>query len=168
MSGMNVEIVFDADVEDRVDHIEIVNNGLPDKPSELIRLALSDLSAVQKDDRYSVAMHIFHGADHSPYAKPGDNRCYVCLAGAVIANSLVRGRPELTLFPKMFNNEIRYKLIALDCFRAGRVARGLHLMGIDATLYPEFHDTYYVYALHVESVKAKMVALAEAFESHGI
>lgn len=168
MSGMNVEIVFDEDVDGYVRSVVVVNDGLPDKTSELIRVALDDLSLVQSDDRYAVAMNIFHSYDISLYAKPGDNRCYVCLAGAVIAKRLVIGRPDLRLFPKMFNVEVANKLKALDRFRAGRVASGLRIMGIDSGLYPEFRDNYDLDAMDVESVKAKMLKLAEAFESRGI
>lgn len=55
---------------------------LPDKPSELLRLAIADLRSVAKDSRYRVAMSEWHNPTL------GRSACYVCLAGAVMATTL--------------------------------------------------------------------------------
>ena len=52
---------------------------LPDKPSELIRLALSDLEKCEGDSRYEVDMNEWHVPTQKGHV------CYVCLAGSVMA-----------------------------------------------------------------------------------
>ena len=54
---------------------------LPDKPSELLRVAINDLKETLKDE--NVEFHPFHWM----YKRP-DGKCMVCLAGAVMLNSL--------------------------------------------------------------------------------
>lgn len=49
-------------------------------PSGKIRFAISDLEAAERSDRYKVEMDTWH----SPGS--GDGACYVCFAGAVMAN----------------------------------------------------------------------------------
>lgn len=56
---------------------------LPDKPSELIRLALSDMKAILKNPKFKVRMDVY-----MEYVNPDDKRCTVCLAGSVMANTL--------------------------------------------------------------------------------
>ena len=57
---------------------------LPNKPSELIRLAIKDLSAVEKLKEYKVDMHTWHEApnDYNYY------KCQVCFGGAVMARTM--------------------------------------------------------------------------------
>lgn len=55
---------------------------LPDKPSELIRLALADLEKAEESRAYSVDMGMWHGYDEI------SGKCTVCLAGAVMAGTL--------------------------------------------------------------------------------
>ena len=53
---------------------------LPDKPSELIRLALADLRKCEADPRYLIDMAQWHRPVTSEL-------CHVCLAGAVMART---------------------------------------------------------------------------------
>lgn len=55
---------------------------LPNKPSELIAIALADLIKVEKSKKFRVAMGAWH------WTPPGSNVCHVCLAGAVMACTL--------------------------------------------------------------------------------
>lgn len=68
---------------------------LPNKPSELIRLAVKDLVLVENDKRYSVNMHEWH----TPWFVDNDYDidyeseesviiCSVCFAGSVMAKTL--------------------------------------------------------------------------------
>ena len=53
---------------------------LPNKPSELIRLALSDLEECEQDPKYAVDMGSWH--------RPVGAQCLVCLAGSVMAKTM--------------------------------------------------------------------------------
>lgn len=57
---------------------------LPEKVSELIRLALADLRKIEGDNRYVVNMMTWH----VPTWHGGSEECSVCLAGAVMAKTL--------------------------------------------------------------------------------
>lgn len=54
----------------------------PDKLSDLIRLALDDLRKCEENPQYTINMHVWY--HHSP----DNNRCMVCLAGSVMAQTL--------------------------------------------------------------------------------
>ncbi|MCY4259158.1 MAG: hypothetical protein OXC91_02685 [Rhodobacteraceae bacterium] len=107
-------------------------NALPDKPSELIRLALRDMEACEGDAAYNVHFQHWHKPER---ARRGDPRseltgaCLVCLAGSVMAKTL-GAFPHEELVPSHFkedgelNSPVRGKLMALDCFRAGDVLGG--------------------------------------------
>lgn len=99
---------------------------LPSKPSALIRVALEDLKAVEKDPRYVVAMDDWHHPNVSTFT------CEVCLAGAVMAKTLATPlTTEMT--PSLFFNEqgnLTDKLHALNDFRTGDVACALNNLGV--------------------------------------
>lgn len=86
---------------------------LPSQPSALIRLALADLEAAEKDPKYEVCM----GSWHDP---PNNitGRCAVCLAGAVMRGTLHAHR--LTGYEPDDFKEAR-ALEALDTFRYGDI-----------------------------------------------
>lgn len=104
-------------------------NKLPDKPSELIRLALKDLSKCERSKRYEVDMEKWHS--------PEAGRCLVCLAGAVMANTL-RVSPEVKTTPSRLciSGSGNNKLLALDYFRKGHILCGLESIGIDYRALP--------------------------------
>ena len=54
--------------------------ALPDKPSQLLRLAVKDAQLCQQDPNYRLDM----GTWHSPVG----SLCFVCMAGAVMAKTL--------------------------------------------------------------------------------
>ena len=97
---------------------------LPATPSKLIRLAMADLYVMEQSPNYQIHM----GEWHSPqYVDRGKGICNVCLAGAVIANTL--GCNRLTLIdPDRFTSKIEGKLRALDYFRMGSVGAGFQCM----------------------------------------
>lgn len=95
-------------------------NRLPDKPSELLLLALTDLEMCENDPRYEIYM----GNWHAP-----NGRCRVCAAGAVMAKSL--GAPPRDIWgPEDFDEDTERKLRAIDFFRTGAVWDALNWMGI--------------------------------------
>lgn len=96
---------------------------LPEKPSDLLALALHDLSMVEGDSRYRVNMDTWH----SPVW--GDV-CYVCLAGAVMAQSL-SADPAAERLPSDYPEPTDIALSALEHLRQGRVAYALEVLGYD-------------------------------------
>lgn len=103
---------------------------LPDKPSELIRLALSDLEKVMEDGRYVVNFNRFHSPRPDENQFNEDKKCHVCFAGAVMAKSLNSDIDE-HLMPAGFDLGTTRKLFALDNFRVGAIYSGLNLMSIE-------------------------------------
>lgn len=93
--------------------------NLPDLPSELILLALDDLEKSILHPDYEVSMSKWH--------LPEGNKCYVCLAGSVMAHSLNAPR-KAHLIPNSYDGTIQNKLSALDHFRIGDIETGLRLM----------------------------------------
>ena len=94
---------------------------LPDKPSELIRLALADLALCAADPNYRIDMGEWH--------KPEHGVCQVCLAGAVMAKSLNASRAaELCSSDFPENSQ---KILALNDFRMGDVCRALDSLDLD-------------------------------------
>lgn len=89
-------------------------NNPPDKPSELILMALEDLEAVERDPEYIVNMDTYH------YRYPGV--CAVCFAGSVMAKRLGANRlgadVEMDLFPSHFAGWVQH-LRALNDLRCG-------------------------------------------------
>lgn len=110
---------------------------LPDKPSELIRVALADIRLVEEDDRYVMDMDDWHSLrPHNTY------KCHVCVAGAVMAKSLKAKRLEY-VSPKNYSPSVRKKLVALDNFRSGHINNGLAIMELPQTSNRIFNITAY-------------------------
>lgn len=97
-------------------------NGLPDKPSELIRVALRDLRRVEDNPNYKVDMMVWHCPDGN------DGVCRVCLAGAVMAGL---GAPsDEPLSPYGFPAKTVQALCSLNRFRQGRIHHALNALHI--------------------------------------
>lgn len=135
---------------------------LPDKPSELIRLALADLEKVEASKEYVVTMSRYH----EPNGAHGSRRCQVCFAGAVIASTLGMP-PEIDAFPESFDRDTALKLFALNEFRQGWVSEGL---GFLVHLgYRGGHDSRIVTPYHVDpkQFKSDMHEIATELEGKG-
>jgi len=99
---------------------------LPGRPSALIELALKDIEQVVKKKRYGIDMgRWFHRTNQG-------ERCTVCLAGAVMVNSLgctpLRG--DFNITPLSYGEE-RAALYALNSFGCGEIESGLSYMGME-------------------------------------
>ncbi len=104
---------------------------LPEKPSELIRVALADLEKCEDDPELVIDM----GDWVVPTPLSGFSLCEVCLAGAVMVKSLDcdtgrRWTPH-DLEPEGYRNSVSGKLFALNDFRMGAVHNGLRYCGIE-------------------------------------
>lgn len=85
---------------------------LPRKPSELIRLALSDLAKCEADPRYMIEMGTWH--------EPKGKVCHVCLAGSVMAQTMGTFSDSGT--SPCWHAHEETQLIALDSLRTGDVS----------------------------------------------
>lgn len=133
---------------------------LPDKPSELIRIALKDLRKCEKDPRYKVDMDFWHAPN---------GKCKVCFAGAVMAKRL--GVPiNVSIDSNMTESQPEYlKLLALDYARLGWARDMATTMGcqFDRTLIPGKVDLV-PYENNPAAFKRGMRAMADLMESHGL
>ena len=114
---------------------------LPSTPSELIRLALEDLRACERDDRYEVDMWDLH---NSREGQRGQMVCHVCLAGAVLAQTLgvPRDRSICGRDLARYRSSVQDRLRALDHFRLGEISAGLSYLGYDVDKLSEEWQQY--------------------------
>ena len=140
---------------------------LPDKPSELIRVALADLAKCEADPTYEIDMNVWHkGA-----AIPTDT-CLVCLAGAVMANSL-RVAPTASVIPPAggFESGDIGALFAIDSLRAGNVlaaVANLRLPMDAMNRVPRDEVEICEYETDPSEFRADMETLADELEANGL
>jgi len=132
---------------------------LPSKPSALIRLALSDLRKVEKDKRYKVNMRFWH----LPISV---RRCNVCLAGAVIAQTL-EAFPQQSISPGLLPYSKRSRLRALDCFRQGHCGAAFTWLGLRKGDGKRFGRNICDYSRDSQSFHSDMSRLADDLEREG-
>lgn len=98
---------------------------LPDKLSDLLVVALADLKTCEEDDKYRINMTKWHKPTLSGH------HCEVCLAGAVMAQTL---RTPLTKWQEPYLNKlgevINMKLLAINEARIGNLCMALCLMNV--------------------------------------
>lgn len=137
-------------------------NKLPDLPSELILLALKDLEVIENSDDYEVDMLNWHMFD-------GD-KCLVCLAGAVMVNTLNHDI-NTDSYPDIFNKDTCDKLYALDEFRKGHINIALDSMSSATEVsYPNIAYTTNHVQYKDDSVlfKQQMNDMVKLLVSHGL
>lgn len=130
------------------------------KPSGLIRLALKDLRAVEKDSRYKVNMEHWHFVHPLPQ-KPTDHLCHVCFAGSVLAKSF--NFPLETKLIGFFPKKMQDRMTALNSFRTGNVYSGLEQLGLVPKRYIR-NQTVAVYHENPKKFKRQMAAMARFLE----
>lgn len=130
---------------------------LPNKPSELIHLAMNDLEAVEKNPLYRVDMEVWH--------EMFNTKCHVCLAGAVMACTLAFD-PKKPFFD--IDMETNDKLCVLNYLRAGLINSALNRLDINIPCgindYVEIVD----YHKNPQQFKQDMYALAMYLELYGL
>ena len=90
---------------------------LPNKAYEMIRLGIKDLKAVSEDPQYEV--------DMGCWLRVVDDKCMVCLAGAVLAKTLsVVANEDGTFLINSIHPRERDKILSLDMFRRGYINEG--------------------------------------------
>jgi hypothetical protein len=114
--------------------MEIIVDTLPNKPSELLTLALADLAKVERSKRYKVNMSNWHVPIRT-------DLCQVCLGGSVLAKSL--NYPfNLEFKTNLVPDSVIEKVVALNRFRVGDVSRALMHLGYGADTYNAFTWLY--------------------------
>ena len=103
---------------------ELDVSKLPDKLSDLLRLALADLKACEEDPNYGVSMYLWHARPTADNIGFDSSRCHVCLAGAVLAKTLHLD-PGVTI-PTLNadahkTSRLYAAMVALDRLRTGHV-----------------------------------------------
>ena len=139
-----------------------ITDKLPDKPSELIRLALHDLELCEQDDRYIIDMGKWH--------RPEYDICAVCLAGSVMAKSLNKKR-HASGGPAKYKSITSRKLYALNEFRLGNIFIGIKLMLKDSeNMLPFIPAPRLISKYDKNPIKFKqqMHQLADDFERMGL
>ena len=135
---------------------------LPNKPSELIRIAITDLKKAEKSSKYKIHMGSWH--------TPAYNKCEICFAGSVMAFSLKRN-PQDWLLPEDFTFKTEQKLEALNAFRTGQVDFGLNLLNNRHYLkddYEIFNRDVIEYNKSPTKFKRQMLNLATDLENFGL
>ena len=121
------------------------------KLHELLNLALDDLEKCEKDPDYLIDM----GEWHFPYG----GKCFVCLAGAMMAKSLGTS-PHYDGSPEDFEN--CSELQALDCLRCGDVEQAYYVLGIESKV-PDRRIT--PYSQSPDAFKKELRQLAKELEN---
>lgn len=149
---------------------------LPNKLSDLLRLAVEDAKKAEASDKYALAMGVWHvPATVSQYYmdKFGKDKCIVCMAGAVMAFSL-EAPLNIPLWPDYYSGEspddeeflleeedrasTTRSLLAIDSLRTGDLtAAYCESNGVSATEVPDAIDG-------LERVWVKKYREAEATE----
>ena len=128
---------------------------LPDKLSELIRLALHDENAAHRSSRYEVDMSTWH----SPNGK-----CSVCFAGSVMAFSL-EASIEDNYDPCDFDEDTQLKLKALHEVHVGDITAALACM---PNTYKEFEEEITGYHEDRKEWRKDMYKAIRRLEKHNL
>ena len=142
---------------------------LPNKPSELMRLAVKDLMAIETDPAYTINMSYWHYPLRIESGEGTITRCAVCMAGAVLANTL--HKPATTeQYPDIYPREVKDALQAIDAFRAGSIHEGCSYLRLPYESYDflPWEIPIANYDSRVLSFYDDMDGLIELFESVGL
>ena len=98
-------------------------SALPEKLSELLTTAINDLEACEAADGYSIDMNVWHQWDG------GHQTCAVCLAGAVMAQTLEFPQKSNADFGNADLGTHMAALDVLDDISRGNIAEGVRKHG---------------------------------------
>jgi hypothetical protein len=103
--------------------------NLPDKLSDLLKVALLDLEWVESQpEKYMINMADWYEKSYDP--RIGESMCSVCLAGAVMAKTLgdkVSSRYQRN--PESYDEDTSRKLRAINLARQGQIKESLEMLG---------------------------------------
>ena len=112
---MDIELDFSTEKSKRF---------LDAKPSDLLDIALEDLQLVQEDNEYELRMEFWHEYNHK------NDKCFVCLAGAVLSFSLSCNR-EVNVELCDFTPKVKDRLTAINSLRIGDVEEAFRLLRLN-------------------------------------
>lgn len=99
------------------------HRALPEKMSELIRVALVDMEIVERNPAYKIDMGTWH-------AMGGEGVCEVCFAGAVMAQTMNVRPTRVGTGPSSFEDRLGNKFRALNALREGEVWFACEFLGV--------------------------------------
>lgn len=140
-------------------------NTLPDKPSELLRLAVEDLKKAEETPYYQINMGNWHQLSWN--WETDSSRCEICLAGAVMAFSLGTSR-DRSEYPDKFPEDTRSKLLALDLFRQGGIGHALSYIKLTLPDSLPASVRVAVYSINPRLFKKDMLRIANLLEGAGL
>jgi len=99
--------------------------NLPDKLSDLLKVALLDLEWVESQpEKYMINMAAWYEKSYDP--RTGESRCNVCLAGAVMARTLGdKLSSNYMRNPDTYDEDTSKKLKAINFARLGQIENSL-------------------------------------------
>jgi hypothetical protein len=110
---------------------------LPDKPSDLLSVALYDLYACSQDSAYDINFNEWHKPlqkrDNTQFSnKTEPDVCQVCFAGSIMAKTLGCDSTQRVEANNviLFHKDTILKLMAVDEFRKGHINSALDIMGL--------------------------------------
>ena len=118
------------------------------KSSELIRVAVSDLKKVLASLKHEIDMH--------DWIRPEPNLCYVCLAGAVLINTL--GYPDDKEIIGYQPDEVQDLMDKLDSLRWGNIE---YFLGNDASTLPDHILTHQIDEFTYDDNGARFISQLE-------
>lgn len=114
----------------------MTNMLLPNKPSELITVALDDLRRCEEDARYAINMWATWHAPSFQNDGSATDVCYVCMAGAVMAQTLGEDI-DTNIFPSSYDTGLQNKLSAIDELRCGNISLALMSLELSPSAIPD-------------------------------
>jgi hypothetical protein len=132
-------------------------SSLPDKPSELIRLALADLVKCERSKKYRIHMSDWHVPN---------SQCAVCLAGAVMAQTLGADITEERM-PCDYDESLADPLNALNNFRVGNCTGAFRTLDLGRHKGERFRRVITHYHTSPAAFKRDMHTLAADLEEAG-
>lgn len=130
------------------------------KPSEVIRVALKDLERVEHNDLYQVDLGHWH--------KPIGSKCFVCLAGAVLAGTL-GVHPASVSSPGMMNDcGAAQRLRMLSDFSLDSPRGALCSIGVDDSELVDRLPQVQPYDRDTDGFKSSLLLTADELEKAGL
>ena len=128
-------------------------------PSEALRQAVDDVKTCADDPRYIINMAHWHTPRHGT--------CYVCLAGAVMAQR-TDVSPDMIATPSFRDDEsLTNRLFGLDDFRLGNIKGGLSSFGIEDHIVEQWYGRTHS-RQSIDDLLSELLVLANDLEREGL
>jgi len=122
---------------------------------------------IAMDDSFHTPLLYGHYDDHDNYVPSKEDKCEVCFAGAVLANTIKMEKNE-EFCDLDFSNDVYNKVNALDSFRQGYIEDGLDNLGYNIPEYLARDVEITPYYVDRAKFKKDMANMAKVFEKFGL